>query len=446
MGLERLFEAKSVAVVGASATPLKIGHTLLTNLIEGGFQGRLYPINPKETEILGHRAYPSLSAVPDDIDLVVIAVPAAVVPSVVEEAVNKKAGAAIIVSGGFREAGNAEGERQLVQTARAGGLRVVGPNCQGLAYLPNHLCATWPVQKLAGSIAVVSQSGTVAAALADWATEDGLGISCMLALGNKTDVAETEAIDFLAGDGRSKVIAVYSEGLGDGRKFMDTLRRATAKVPVVLLRGGRTPVGHQAAQTHTKSLAGQYEVFASLAEAAGATVVDSLEALYDAAKAYAGIPPAAGHRVAIVTSSGGSGVLATDAGVEVGLELAHLSDATTAALRDKLPPRCSVRNPIDLTGDGTVEQYAEVIRTAAVDPGVDAFLAIFGDPIPGAAAAMAKLQREHTKPIVVCFLGGGEVEAQERRAFAEARIPVFSSPERAMRGLGLVAAGRRNQS
>ncbi len=442
MGLERLFQAKSVAVVGASATPLKLGHTLLTNLIEGGFRGPLYPINPKEREILGLKAYPSLSAVPDPVDLVVISVPAAVVPAVVEEAVKKKAGAAIIVSGGFREAGNAEGERQLVQTARAGGLRVVGPNCQGLAYLPNRLCATWPVQRLEGPIAVVSQSGTVAAALADWATEDGLGISCMLALGNKTDVAETEAIDFLAGDGRTKVIAVYSEGLGDGRKFMEALKRATAKVPVVLLRGGRTPTGHAAAQTHTKSLAGQYEVFASLAEAAGATVVSSVEALYDAAKAYGGIARPAGRRVAIITSSGGAGVLATDAGVEAGLEPARLSDATTTALREKLPPRCSVRNPIDLTGDGTAEQYEAVIRTAAPDPGVDAFLAIFGDPIPGAAATVKKLQQEQAKPIVVVFLGGGEVEARERQAFAEARIPVFSSPERAMRGLGLVAAGR----
>ncbi len=439
MSLERLFRARSVAVVGASANPGKLGHTILKNLIEGGFQGPVYPINRKETEILGLRAYPGLLDVPRDVDLAVVAVPAGAVLAVVQEAIQKKVGAAIIVSGGFREAGNSEGERELVRIVREGGLRLVGPNCQGLAYLPNNLCATWPVQRSRGPIAVISQSGTVAAALADWAARDGLGISCMLALGNKTDVNETEAIDFLANDGETKVIAVYSEGFGDGRGFMQTLKRATAKVPVVLLRGGRTPTGHAAAQTHTKSLAGQYQVFSSLAEANGATVVISIEDLYDSAKSLGTLGKPTGNRFCIVTSSGGAGVLATDAGIEAGLQLASLAEVTSAALRSSLPTYCSIRNPVDLTGDATAEMYETVIRTAARDPNVDSFLVIFGDPIPGAAEAIKRVQRDFSKPLAVAFLGGGEVEAQERKVFAEARIPVFSSSERAARGLGLVA-------
>lgn len=442
-GLERLFRPRSVAVVGASATPGKLGHVLLRNLIEGGFEGPLYPINRKEPEVLGLRAYPSLLDVEGDIDLIVVAVPAGAVLQVIDEAAAKGVGAAIVVSGGFREAGNAEGERQLVARARAAGIRLVGPNCQGLLYTPSRLNATWPVTRGVGPIAVVSQSGTVAAAVAGWAASDGIGVSAALALGNKTDVNEGEAIDFLASDGRTKAIAVYSEGLGDGAAFMDYLRRATAKVHVVLLRGGRTPVGHAAAQTHTKSLAGSYEVFASLAEAAGAVVVGSLEELYDATKALATLPRPAGNRVCIVTSSGGAGVLATDAGYEAGLALARLDEAAMADLRSRLPSYCSVRNPMDLTGDATAELYEVVLRRTASDPGVDAFLVIFGDPIAGAADMVRRMRAETAKPIAVAFLGGGEVEGRELGEFAAAGLPVYPSPERAMRALGYLrrAAG-----
>lgn len=443
MGLDRLFGAKSVAVVGASATPRKLGHVLLKNLIEGGYQGRLYPINRKETEVMGLRAYPSLLDVEGDIDLVVVAVPSGAVLSVVDEAVAKKVGAAIIVSGGFREAGNVEGERELVAKARAGGLRVVGPNCQGLLYTPNRLNATWPVTRGEGPIAVVSQSGTVAAAVAGWASSDGIGVTAALALSNKTDIDEGEAIGFLASDGRTKAIAVYSEGLGDGAKFMDYLAKATQRVHVAILRGGRTPVGHAAAQTHTKSLAGAYEVFASLAEAAGAIVVNSIEELYDAAKALATMPQPAGNRVCIVTSSGGAGVLATDAGYEVGLALAQPAEETIADLKGKLPSYCSFRNPMDLTGDATADLYETVVRRAATDPAVDAFLVIFGDPIPGAAEMIRRAQTEMAKPIGVAFLGGGEVEEEERRNFAAARIPVYPSSERAMKGLGCLLQSTR---
>ncbi len=436
MGLNRLFDAKSVAVVGASAAPQKLGHVLLRNLIEGGFPGSLYPINRKEREVMGLKAYPTLLDVEGDIDLIVVAVPSGAVLSVVDEAVAKKVGAAIIVSGGFREAGNVEGERELVARARAGGLRVVGPNCQGLLYTPNRLNATWPVTRGEGPIAVVSQSGTVAAAVAGWAAADGIGVTAALALGNKTDVDEGEAIDFLASDGRTRAIAVYSEGLGDGKRFMDYLSKATRRVHVVLLRGGRTPVGHAAAETHTKSLAGAYEVFAGLAEAAGAVVVNSIEELYDAAKALATMPRPAGNRVCIVTSSGGAGVLATDAGYEMGLVPAQPAATTMADLKARLPSYCSVRNPLDLTGDATAGLYETVVRRASADPAVDSFLVVFGDPIEGAADMIRRARAEIAKPIAVAYLGGGEVEAEERRRFAAAHIPVYPSSERAMKGLG----------
>jgi acyl-CoA synthetase (NDP forming) len=436
LGLERLFWAKSVAVVGASAAPQKLGHVLLRNLIEGGFAGPLYPVNRKESEVMGLRAYSSLLDVEGEVDLVVVAVPAGAVLSVIDEAVAKKAGAAIIVSGGFREAGNIEGERELLAKARAGGLRIVGPNCQGLLYTPNRLNATWPVTRGEGPIAVVSQSGTVAAALAGWAAGEGIGVTAALALGNKIDVTEGEAIDFLASDGRTRAIAVYSEGLGDGKKFMALLSEATKRTPVVVLRGGRTPTGHAAAQTHTKSLAGLYEVFAGLAEAAGAVVVNSLEELYDAAKALATLPRPSGPRVCIVTSSGGAGVLATDAGFEAGLGLAQPAEGTMVVLRDRLPSYCSVRNPMDLTGDATADLYETVLQMAASDPGIDSFLVIFGDPIAGAAEVIGRARTAISKPIAVAYLGGGEVEETERRVFAAAGIPVYPSSERAMKGLG----------
>ncbi|HHY94394.1 MAG TPA: hypothetical protein GX513_05220 [Firmicutes bacterium] len=323
-GLGNLFWARRVAVVGASATPGKTGHTILRNIVEGGFQGEAIPVNPRGGEILGRRAYASLADVPGQVDLVVLVIPAAGVPAVLEQAAAKGARGAVVVSGGFREAGQAELEQELVRVAKVGGIRVIGPNCQGLNYAPNHLCASWPLISREGPIAVISQSGTVGAAVAGWADEEGLGISGFVALGNRCDINEVELAEFFGQDNSTRAIALYVEGVADGRRFLEVARRLAGKKGLVVLSPGRTEKGARAAQSHTRSLAGSREVLSGICRQVRAVEAQDTEQLYDFAKAFALVKGAVGRRLMVVTSSGGSGILATDLAEMSGLRVFDL--------------------------------------------------------------------------------------------------------------------------
>jgi len=432
-----------VAVVGASSNPAKLGHVILANIVDGGYEGKVYPINPKADQILGLRAYPSVSQIPSDLDLVVVVIPAPFVPGVLREAADKGAGAAVVISGGFREAGRQDLEEELRSIVRETGLRIIGPNCQGINYRPNRLCASWPLVTTSGPLVIISQSGTVAATLAGWAVDEGFGVSATVSLGNQADVCETDLIDFFAEDGESRVIALYLEGAKDGRRFLSAVKRTLPKKPIVVLKSGRTEGGQRAAASHTQSLAGRDEVFDAVCRQSGIVRAPDIESLYDDAKALATLVPGDGDRIFVVTSSGGCGILAVDEAERCGLRVPSLPPEAVAGLREAdLLPTAILSNPLDLTvaPAGHFEAAVSVIERYSI---ADLYLLIFGDPIPGATEVVQRLKQRIGPRIAVAYLGGGEVEKSERVRMHAVGIPVFPTPQRAVRAIeSVVRVGR----
>ena len=437
--MDSFFNARTVAVVGASMNPEKLGHVILANILFGGYTGRVYPINPKEKEILGSAVLSSIDEIPEKLDLVVIVVPAALVPGVLRQAAAKGAEAAIIISGGFREAGRIDLEKELLDISVETGIRMIGPNCQGINYIPNKLCASWPLITLEGSMAVISQSGTVAATIAGWAEEEGWGISTAVSLGNQIDVNETDLINALAGDDTIKSIALYLEGAKDGRKFLAASENLIANKPLIVLKSGRTAGGQRAAASHTKSLAGRDEIFDAACRQTGMVRANDIESLYDMSKALASLQVSGGNRLMVITSSGGSGILAVDNAEKHGLSVPPLPEAVVAELRQaEIPANATLANPLDLTV-ATAQEFKNALKVLMQEDLADLYLLIFGDPIPGAAGTAAWLRDQIGSRVAVAYLGGGLVEKEERVILHQAGIPVFPTPERAVVALGSVA-------
>jgi len=436
MSLKSFFEPKSVAVIGASREPGKLGHEVFKNIIDAGFKGELYPINPKADEILGRKCYPSIKDVPSDVELVVVIVPARFVPQVIADCGLKAVRAVIVISSGFKETGEAgmELERQMLAEAHKAGIRIIGPNCQGVNSTTSGLCASWPLVTTKGAISIVSQSGTVGAALECWAADEGVGVCKFVALGNKSDVDEIELLEYLADDSSTKVIALYIEGVRDGRKFMEVARDAVRKKPVVVLKGGRTVKGAEAVLSHTRSLAGVDKIFDAAFKQVGIIRAGGVEELYDICKGFARLPPPKGKNVVVITSSGGAGILATDASEEMDLNLVNLPDKARSTLKEKLPPECALRNPLDLTGSATSQMYDEVLAALGAEPEVHSVVMIIGDPMSGITEVILK-HFKAGKTIVPVMLGGGSVEVEERAKLQRANVPVYSDPTRAVRAL-----------
>jgi len=431
--LDAIFRPLSVAVVGASNAPEKYGHIILKNILDAGFPGPVYPVNPKAREILGRPCARSIADLPPGVDLAVIIIPARTVPQALAEAGQRGIKAAIIISGGFAESGG-DGlalQREIVEFTRRTGMRVVGPNCQGVNNPHHGLCASWPLLTQPGEIAVISQSGTVGAALMDWASQERLGCSTFVSLGNRSDVDETDVIDFLAHDPHTRAVAAYLEGVKDLERF----RRAVSgcRKPIVILKSGRTAEGRRAAESHTRSLAGRDELYTALFRQLRVHRADSLEDLYDYAKALAYLPRPAGRRILTITSSGGSGILATDWAEWSGLLIAPLPDQVAKTLRGLLPSHCIVANPLDLTGDATAALYRKVVD--ATEAHVDCQVIIFGDPILDAAEVVTPGASQ-----LVIFLGGADVERRERERMHLKKVPVFPTPERGIRALARLFA------
>lgn len=434
--IHSMFHANSVAVVGASKTPGKTGNTLLRNLIDGGYEGAVYPVNPQGGTLMGKRCYPSLDEIAEDVDLIVIAIPAPLVPGVLEQAGRRHAKGAIIISGGFRETGNDALEAETVGIARRCGIRLIGPNCQGLNYTPNRLCASWPLVSARGSIAIVSQSGTIGAAMELWAEADHLGFSAFVALGNKSDLSEEELITYFADDPNTSVLALNIEGVKDGRGFLERVRYCAERKPLVVLKPGRSERGRVAAMSHTKSIGGRDQVFEAACRQYGALRAYDLEEFYDYAKIASLVRKPASNRLAIVTSSGGSGILAVDAAAECGVEIAALAGSAAKQLREALPAQCVVANPLDLTGDADAARYRASLAILLEQESVDTVLAIFGDPIPGVGEMLREAKGKTEKRIIAAYLGGGDVERTETAVLHANGIPVFPTPERAVKALG----------
>jgi acyl-CoA synthetase (NDP forming) len=433
--LSRLFHARAVAVVGASTSPGKLGHEILANIVHGGYEGRVYPVNPRAGQILGLPACASVSDCPSGLDLAVVVVPAPLVPGVLREVAARGAAAAIVISGGFREAGRQDLEEELRTITARTGLRLIGPNCQGVNYTPNKLCASWPLVTATGSMAVISQSGTVAATRAGWAVGEGRGISATVSLGNQVDLCETDLIDYFAADPDTRVVALYLEGARDGRRFLQAAGRAIPHTPLVVLKSGRTESGQRAAASHTGSLAGRDEVFDAACRQYGIVRVADVESLYDSAKALESLELDGGNRLMIVTSSGGCGILAADEADACKLQVPPLPpEAVRDLAQAGLLPTAILANPLDLTV-APAEHFEAAVMAAAGHDVADVYLLIFGDPIPGAAGVVERLKARLGARLAVAYLGGGDVEEQERLLMHAAGIPVFPTPRRAIRAI-----------
>jgi acyl-CoA synthetase (NDP forming) len=446
LALDQICNARSVAVVGASNDPGKFGYSLLDTLQRGGYDGEIYPINPKAERIQGLRAYASIRDVPGHLDLALVVIPAPQVPQVLCEAAEKGIQRAVIYSAGYRELGHPERETELKAIAQKHGLHFLGPNIQGIIYVPNKLSAMfWPAITTQGPLAVVTQSGSVTAGLVEWAVNDGLGISAAVNLGNQVDLCDSDVLEYLGQDRHTQAIALYLEGVKDGRRFMDTVSRVAQNKPVVLLKAGRTDGGRRSAASHTGSLAGSDEAFTAACRQFGAVRADDMESLYDAAKALATIRDIRGRRVCIVSSSGGGNTLAADEADRQGLVIPPLPPACVEKLAEiGLPPNAHLTNPLDLGGVKAAHYEQAVILADQFDV-ADVYLLAFCDPVPGSTELTQRLaSRIHAK-VVATYFGGGEIEKVSRVEIQAAGIPVFPSPERAMRGIAAAvwAAERR---
>ncbi len=428
VSLKALFQPESVAVIGASDNPAKLGHEILKNIIDGGFQGAIYPINPKSEKILGLSCFKSVMDVPDKIDMVVVVVPARFVPGVIKECGEKGVKAAVVITGGFAEAGP-DGEKlqkEIVTIADEYGLRLLGPNCQGINVPYHNLCASWPLLTQRGRVAVISQSGTVGAAMMDWFSDEGLGVSAFVSLGNRCDVDEIDLVEYFNNDDKTHAIALYIEGLKNPSGFRKVLERVNK--PIILLKSGRTPKGIKAAESHTRSLAGDDAIYDALCKHYRICRAETIEEFYDFSKAFAYLPRPKGSKILFVTTSGGAGILATDQAEREGLDVAPLPEELLNDLKSIVPPHAICSNPLDLTGDATAEMFGEVIKKARNY--YDVVGVIFGDPVEGASEVVSPLSDE-----LVIFLGGADVERVEKARMHEKGIPVFPTPERGVKAL-----------
>jgi acetate---CoA ligase (ADP-forming) len=426
--LQPLFRPARLAVIGASAKPEKMGYQIFRNIVDAGFGGELIPVNPKGETILGRLSVKTVEEIPSGTDLAVVVIPAAAVPSTILQLGERKVRSAIIITGGFAESGpdGARLQEELARNAAQCGIRLIGPNCQGVNYPSHGLCASWPLITRKGAMAIASQSGTVGAALADWASEEGLGFSAFVSMGNRLDVDEADLIEFFARDPNTKVITLYIEGVKDAKKFLAAVK--SCPKPIVIFKAGRTAQGRKAAESHTRSLAGKDEIYDAVFRQFGIHRAHSLEELYDISKALAYVPKPVGPRMLIVTSSGGSAIIATDVAEENGYRVAPLPAPLASRLREILPAHCIVGNPLDLTGDTDAERYRKVIAEARGH--YDVVTTIFGDPIPDASKVL-----EPGAPDLVVYLGGADVERAERKLLHEKGIAVFPTPERGVSAL-----------
>jgi acetyltransferase len=432
---------QAVAVIGASRDKDKLGYGVLSNIVVHGYPGRVYPINPKADEILGLKCYPSVLDVPDPVDLAVIVIPNKYVSAALEECGQKGVKGVVIISAGFREAG-LEGvrmERELVAIAKRYGMRLVGPNCLGiidtLCPLDASFAAGMPPK---GTMAFMSQSGALCTAILDWALAAEIGFSRFVSLGNKADVSEVDLLEAWEDDPHSKVILTYIEGLSEGRKFMEVARRVTRRIPVIAVKSGSTDAGSRAVSSHTGSLAGSARAYESAFRQSGVLRAESIEHLFDYSLAFAYQPVLRGGRIAIVTNSGGPGVMATDALEHEGLSLASLSRETIDFLRDNIPAAANIYNPIDVRGDAQTDRYALALEAVLRDEGIDGVIVMLAPQVmtqvEETAEAVGQIVARYDKPVLGCFMGQARV-GPGIKVLNQYKIPNYPFPERAVGAL-----------
>ena len=445
--LEAIFYPQSIAIIGASRQKGSVGQAVLSNIIDSRFQGVAYPVNPKAKGVLGIKCYASVRDIPDDVDLAVIIVPSRFVPDVLEECGEKRIKAAIVISAGFKEIGGegAELEKKVKEIIETHGIALVGPNCLGVINTDpiSSMNATFgtPMCKR-GNIAFISQSGALCVAVLDYAQETNIGFSKFISMGNKAGLTENELLLYLKEDPKTDVILMYLEDLVNGREFMNIAREITSSSshpkPIIALKAGRTLLGAKAASSHTGSLAGSDKVYDAIFEQCGVRRVETMEELFDYVKAFSSQPLPKGENVAIVTNSGGPGILATDSCIRFGLNIAPFEPKTLKTLRMILPPTASLNNPVDLIAEAQHEQYAATLNAILADRNVHSSIVIltatsFTD-VEKISEAIVRTTKKFRKPVLCCFFGVYDV-SKGIDILEENGIPAYGFPESATRVL-----------
>jgi len=439
--LEKLFYPDSIAVIGASASPGKVGNAVLSGLKDAGFEGKIVPVNPKADELLGIKNYKSLDEYGEKVDLSVIAVPTPAVKDAVAASIRHGAGAVIVITAGFKEVGpeGAELEAEIADMCRQNGVRMLGPNVLGLINTHHRLNASFASKMPApGGISVISQSGALCTAILDWAIGRHLGLGKLISIGNKADLNETDFLKFLTEDEDTKVVAGYLESIENGKEFLTAAEETCSVKPVVILKVGTTQAGAKAASSHTGSLAGGDIAYGAAFRRSGVIRADNFEELFDYATALYMQPLPEGERVAIITNAGGPGIMAADACEKEGLQVSSLSEGTINELRKSLPPAASALNPIDVLGDADPDRYAAAINAAQADDQIDAIIVILTPqamtkPLE-TAETVARCASASGKPVLAAFMGGSDV-TPGREFLTKCNLPDFPSPERAAKTL-----------
>lgn len=461
--MHRFFDPKSVAVVGASRKATKAGHVIFENFVDnkrrGIFKGELYPVNPHEEFILAFRCYPSIKKIVGEVELVIIVVPAEVIPQIMREAAVKGVKAAVIISAGFSEIGNKKLEEEVTAIAKEAGIRVLGPNCLGvydshtgvdMLFLPETKVLTTgdevvaTPRPIAGHIAVVTQSGAFGASALDYLAGKQLGVSKFVSFGNKSDVDEPEMLHYLQHDEKTRVILLYAESIEAGREFMKVARAITKKKPIVALKVGRTTAGARAALSHTGAIAGSDSIYDAVFKQVGVIRARDMEEFFDAGKALAYQPPAAGNNVAVVTDAGGPAIMTVDECELRGVKVKKFSDETIQKFEKlksegAIPSFTTNLNPLDLTGSATSEMFELGIRTVLDDPEIHGVIVIGLHHVPALEEdfvdKIANLSKNYTKPVVACDIGETEMALYIRSRFDKFGIPAYMTPEDAARSM-----------
>ncbi len=442
--LRAVFAPRSVAVIGASTKSHSLGRAVFANLLFAGYTGIVYPVHPTAKSILGVRAYASVLDIPDEVDLAVIVVPASAVLQALHDAGAKGCKGAVIISAGFKEIGGVgiERERQLQTIAQKYGIAVIGPNCFGLMNTDENVSLNATFSRnfpLRGKIAFISQSGAIGVGALEYAEAEKIGFSKFISMGNKTNTHENQLLATLEDDAATDVILLYVEDLEAPKEFLELAWRISEKKPILAVKSGRTQEGAKAAASHTGALAGSDEVYDSLFAQCGVLRVETLKELFDYGMAFADQPLPQGSRVAIVTNAGGPGIMATDACIRYGLELARLDASTKVKMRTHMPEAVSLENPVDLIGDAMEDRYALALEAVLVDENVDGVIAIcvpqMMTRLEAMAATFAKHARQVRKPLFAVFMATSNIEPA-LKILKEAKISHYRFPEDAARALG----------
>lgn len=441
MSFEKLLRPQSVAVVGASSEPGKVGYEILNNVIQDGFAGEIYPINPKAPEILGKKCYKSLTEVPGAVDLAVVVIKRDLVIPILKEMGEKGTKAAIVITAGFGETGE-EGKKmqqEIIDIVRKYEITMVGPNCLGLLNPWHKLNASFGgTAGEPGGIALISQSGALLTSVQDIAAEEKLGWSVLASIGNKASLDEVDFLEGLKDDKNTKVIAAYLENITHGRKFIDVAEVVSKEKPIVVLKAGRTSSGAKAASSHTGSLAGADSSYAAAFDRLGIIRAESIEQLFDISMAFSYMPLPAGDRVAVVTNAGGPGIMMSDALEMLGLKVATFDEKTHKKLKDTLPAAGSANNPVDVLGDATSDMYGKAMDIVIESPEVDSMIVVLTPQKmtdeDNVAKHIVELSKKHKKPIFACFMGAGSI-TKGVQILRENKIPQYGVPERAAKAM-----------